>query len=74
MYTKHKIYTLLAALLLFVSAPTKLVAQTKLDSLMVSDGKLYVVAAVFALVMIGFFGYLIQIDRKLRRLEREAED
>lgn len=36
-----------------------------------SMGKMYVVVAVVALILIGIFGYMFYIDRKLTRLENK---
>jgi CcmD family protein len=37
-------------------------------------GKIFVVVAVLAVILIGVFVYLFTIDRKLRRLEKEIEE
>lgn len=37
-------------------------------------GKIYVVVGVLALILLGIFGYLFSIDRKLTKLEKEAAD
>jgi len=37
-------------------------------------GKIFVVVAVLAVILIGIFGYLFTIDRKLRKLEKEIEE
>ena len=37
-----------------------------------SEGKIYVVIAVLAVILVGMFIYLITIDRKLSKLEKEA--
>ncbi|MDB9964196.1 hypothetical protein OAD50_03905 [Vicingaceae bacterium] len=37
-----------------------------------SEGKIYVVIAVLAVILIGLFIYLITIDRKVSKLEKEA--
>ncbi len=37
-----------------------------------ADGKIWVVVAVLAVIFAGIFLYLIRLDRKLSRLEREA--
>jgi uncharacterized membrane protein YqgA involved in biofilm formation len=39
-----------------------------------ADGKIYVVVGVIALVMAGLIGYLINLDRKISRLEKELKD
>ncbi len=40
---------------------------------MESYGKIFVVVAVLAVILIGIFGYLIFLDRKIGRLEKEVE-
>ncbi|SMB87423.1 hypothetical protein SAMN00120144_1345 [Hymenobacter roseosalivarius DSM 11622] len=35
------------------------------------NGKIYVVVAVILIVVIGLIGYLISLDRKVSRLEKE---
>jgi len=41
---------------------------------MESYGKIFVVVAVLAVILIGVFVYLFTIDRKVRRLEKEIEE
>lgn len=36
-----------------------------------SNGKIYVVVAVLAIILFGLFIFLINIDRKISRLEKE---
>jgi len=38
------------------------------------SGKIYVVVAVIAVVLTGLLVYLISLDRKIGRLERELKD
>jgi hypothetical protein len=38
-----------------------------------SNGKIYVLTACILLIMIGFILYLIRVDRKITRLERETK-
>lgn len=38
-----------------------------------SNGKIYVVVAVLAIILIGIFLFLINIDRKITRLEKEKK-
>lgn len=40
---------------------------------MYSMGKMYVVVAVVVLVLLGIFGYLRYIDRKISRLEKKLK-
>lgn len=41
---------------------------------MESYGKIFVVVAVLAVILIGVFAYLFAIDRKVRKLEKEIEE
>ena len=41
-------------------------------SLMRSNGKIYVVVAVVLTILFGLIAYLIQLDRKISKLEKEA--
>ncbi|MBC8082972.1 MAG: CcmD family protein [Hymenobacter sp.] len=38
------------------------------------DGKIYVVVAVVALVLAGLLAFLVSLDRKVSRLERELKE
>lgn len=51
-------------------APQMLFAQTEMADAMRSDGKIYVVIAVVAVVLLGVLFYIISIDRKLQRMEK----
>lgn len=52
-----------------------LFAQEKVEMAdgMRSNGKIYVVVAVIAVVLIGLFLFLANIDRKVTRLEKERQ-
>lgn len=45
-------------------------AQDKTDSIMLSNGKMYVVVAVCLTILIGLFIYVFIVDRKVSRLEK----
>ncbi|OYZ01492.1 MAG: hypothetical protein B7Y37_06550 [Sphingobacteriia bacterium 28-36-52] len=42
--------------------------------LMRSNGKIFVVMAVVLTILIGLFAYLISIDKKITRLEKEGSN
>lgn len=67
----------LSRLLLLVVASlasSTLFAQTtEMADTMRADGKIWVVVAVLAIIFAGIFAYLIRLDRKLTRLERETK-
>jgi hypothetical protein len=44
--------------------------NNSLDATMRSEGKIYVVMAVCLTILIGLFIYLISIDRKISKLEK----
>ena len=62
--------TLLSFLLLLCNYV--LFAQSMADE-MRSNGKIYVVVAVLVTIFIGIILYLIRLDRKLTRLEKETK-
>ncbi len=41
---------------------------------MLENGKIFVVVAVLAVILVGIFIYLFTIDRKVTKLEKEVED
>jgi hypothetical protein len=68
----QKIYWMLS-LLVFTSISA--IAQEKETVEMAdtfrADGKIYVVIAVVAIILIGLFVYLIGLDKKIGKLEKE---
>lgn len=58
-------------LLFFVLCNLVLFAQDMADE-MRRNGKIYVVVAVLVAIFIGIIIYLIRLDRKLSKLEKEA--
>lgn len=46
-------------------------AETEMADTMRSDGKIYVVVLVLATIFAGIFAYLIYLDRKISKLEKE---
>lgn len=65
-------------LLLMLLAPAlHAVAQTanspEMADTLRQSGKIYVVVAVILVVVLGLIGYLISLDRKVSRLEKEIQ-
>jgi len=48
-----------------------LVGWAQNDNLMYSNGKIYVVVAVISIIFVGLALYLVQLDRKITKLENE---
>jgi len=58
--------------LLLASACTA-AAQTEMADTMRSNGKIYVVVIVLATIFAGIFVYLVYLDRKINKLEKEKK-
>ena len=66
-----KIKFIILFLLSFIA--NSLFAQTQ-DNPFYSTGKIYVVVTVISIIFTGIIIYLIQIDRRLRKTEKELKD
>ncbi|OQA11922.1 MAG: hypothetical protein BWY67_00629 [Bacteroidetes bacterium ADurb.Bin397] len=71
MQTK-KLFSLLLVLILS-TLPGFAQDQVEMADLMRSNGKIYVVVAVAATVMLGLIIYLISIDRKVSSIEKKLK-
>jgi hypothetical protein len=66
-----KMFSLLIALL----ASANLIAQeVQMADALRADGKIYVVVAVVSAMLAGVLFYVIRLDRKITRLEKDAGD
>jgi CcmD family protein len=61
----------LATLLLLLLSASSVIAQTEMADVMRADGKIYVVVVVLATIFAGIFAYLILLDRKISKIEKE---
>ena len=57
----------------FANAQTAIGTQPISTDLMRGNGKILVVAAVILIIMTGFFIYLVSVDKKISRLEKEKK-
>nr|WP_246601906.1 hypothetical protein [Hymenobacter profundi] len=70
-----RIVTLFIALLLPVlRAAAQTADQPEMADALRQSGKIYVVVAVIAVVLAGLLFFLISLDRKISRLEKEVRD
>ncbi|MBA2499069.1 MAG: CcmD family protein [Chitinophagaceae bacterium] len=46
-------------------------AETEMADLMRSNGKIYVVIAVMLTILLGLIFYLVRLDKKISRLEKD---
>lgn len=68
---RNRIYLFLILPILLLS--TNLFAQTPVetDTVMRSNGKIYVVMAICITILIGLFLYVLSIDKKITKMEKE---
>lgn len=59
---------------LLFSTLSRAQGSTEMADVMRSNGKIYVVVAVIAIIFVGIVIYLVSIDRKAARLEKEIKD
>lgn len=48
--------------------------EVEMADTMRSEGKIYVVVAILLLILIGLVGYLVQLDRKVSKLEKRLSE
>lgn len=58
-------------LMLLLLLPTVVFAQPN-ENLMYSSGRIYVVITVLLIILAGLILYLVRIERKLNKLEKES--
>jgi hypothetical protein len=44
------------------------------DSLMLRDGKIYLVMTVVSIILVGLFIYVASVDKKISRLEQDTKN
>ena len=63
---KHSIVTIICLLM----SNTVIADSVEMADLMRSNGKIYVVVAVIAIIFIGLMAYLYRIDQRVKKLEK----
>ncbi len=70
---KHKCYTLLFSIFAMLQAFAQQPSSTvEMADTFRSNGKIYVVVAVILTIFAGIILYLIRLDRKLTRMEKDS--
>jgi hypothetical protein len=65
---------MLAVMALILSLQASAQESTaEMADLMRSNGKIFVVVAVLSTILAGLILYLVSLDRRIRRMERESE-
>jgi hypothetical protein len=72
----RKIKTLLSLFIVLLFAATAqaqgVAGESTFGQTMRSNGRIYVVIAVMTTILVGLFLYLIRLDRKISKMEKEA--
>jgi CcmD family protein len=63
-------YSLIAMLWLLIQPLAQAQSEVEMADVMRADGKIYVVVAVLLIIFLGLIGYLIHLDRKISKLEK----
>lgn len=66
---KRLVNLLLLALMPFLS----LAQEVEMADTMRSNGKIYVVVGVIAIIFVGLLVYMVMLDRRLSKLEKEEK-
>lgn len=69
---KNKLLT--ALLSLFTALTAQAQADVEMADTMRSEGKIYVVVGIILIVLVGLIVYLVLMDRKVSRLEKQLSD
>ena len=69
---KNKLIAFLFSMGIFGAKAQGDSSNDSMASLMRSNGKIYVVVAVVLTILFGLIAYLIRLDRKISKLEKES--
>ena len=67
-----RILLLLGSLLAAIAGVAQNNDQPQMADVMRSNGKIYVVVAVLVIILLGLILYLVRLDRKISKLEKET--
>ncbi|MEQ8363091.1 MAG: CcmD family protein [Cyclobacteriaceae bacterium] len=65
---------LILVFLILSSSITYAQQEVEMADTMRSEGKIYVVVAILVLILFGLIGYLVQLDRKVSKLEKRLSE
>jgi fluoride ion exporter CrcB/FEX len=69
---KNKLIAFIVSMGFFGAKAQGSTTNDTMASLMRSNGKIYVVVAVVLTILLGLIAYLIRLDRKISKLEKES--
>jgi CcmD family protein len=61
----------ISTMFLVLATASSALAQTEMADVMRANGKIYVVVVVLATIFAGIFTYLVYLDRKISKMEKE---
>jgi CcmD family protein len=67
------LFTTLLLLLTATGAAAQSGTEVEMADLLHSNGRIYVVVGVLAIIFLGIIAYLVSLDRKLNRLEKQIQ-
>lgn len=70
---KNKLLTALLSLFTVLAAKAQS-ADVEMADTMRSEGKIYVVVGIILIILVGLIAYLVVMDRKVTRLEKQLSD
>ena len=73
LFVKQFLLTAMAVLFFMISFAQEKTEVDMADT-MRSNGKIYVVVAVCLIILTGLFLYVMSVDRKLRKLEKDSSE
>jgi hypothetical protein len=69
---KNKLIAFVLSMAIFGAKAQEVSNNESMASVMRSNGKIYVVVAVVLTILFGLIAYLIRLDRKISKLEKES--
>ena len=66
-------YLLTLFLINFISSLASAQEQVEMADSMRSEGKIYVVVAIILVIFFGLIGYLVMLDRKVSKIEKQMK-
>jgi hypothetical protein len=69
---KNKLIAFILSMGVFGAKAQEVSNNESMASVMRSNGKIYVVVAVVLTILFGLIAYLIRLDRKISKLEKES--
>jgi len=70
---KYLVLSIIACLLPFLSIAQEVAPKVEMADKFYGEGKIYIVVTVLVTIFIGIVLYLVRLDKKITKLEKEIE-